>query len=72
MFWQKYNFFEYILVYFCFVTVTWSEWVDGECSASCGEGTVKSTRTCSVPGNCDGPGEKFEACNKGACGKHYN
>tara|TARA_B100000586_G_C19733511_1_gene270780 strand:- start:282 stop:485 length:204 start_codon:yes stop_codon:yes gene_type:complete len=53
------------------ITATWSEWVAGDCSASCGTGTVTSTRTCSGLGDCDGEADKSEACNKGACGKYY-
>ena len=47
---------------------TWGDWVDGECTATCGEGTVTSTRQCSGLGDCDGDAEKSEICNEGACG----
>merc|ERR1712142_350984 len=45
----------------------WGDWVDGDCSATCGAGTVKSTRECSGLGDCEGVGEKSAACNEGDC-----
>jgi len=48
----------------------WSDWVVGECSASCGGGTVKSTRKCEPGlGDCQGDAEKTEDCNVDACPK---
>merc|ERR1719209_893042 len=46
---------------------TFGEWVAGECSVTCGVGSIKSTRTCSGLGECEGDSEKTETCEKDAC-----
>merc|ERR1712072_1576983 len=46
---------------------TWGEWKDGECSTTCGAGTIKSIRECPRLGECDGEAEKSTDCNKGNC-----
>jgi len=45
----------------------WSTWADGGCSVTCGAGTQTYTRTCPEKNKCEGPAEKTENCNKGAC-----
>ena len=44
----------------------WSEWKKGECSVTCGKGTVTSTRSC-VQGDCVGESTKTEDCEKQVC-----
>ena len=60
------------MVFVELVTATWSEWVSGECTSSCGEGYVTSFRHCKGVGYCDGEEKKIETCNPGSCGKHYD
>ena len=54
----------------------WTEWTDwGECTASCGGGTHKRSRTCTAPAPgeggapCDGQPEEEEPCGTEACGR---
>ena len=55
----------------------WSEY--GACSASCGGGIQKFTRSCTKPEpahggkECEGPTERTQECGKDPCpGKHSN
>jgi len=57
----------HIETYTVVTAASWGDWVVGECTATCGEGTVTSTRQCSGAGDCEGENEKTETCNKGAC-----
>ena len=58
---------------FYVVDGNWSPWSTGDCSASCGGGTLKRTRTCSDPKpqyngkDCPGDAEDEEKCNEKAC-----
>ena len=49
----------------------WGEWVEGECSATCGNGQKISTRTKDRMerhgGNCTGSATKTESCNVKDC-----
>ena len=54
----------------------WTEWTGwGECTASCGGGTHKRSRTCTAPAPgeggapCDGQPEEEEPCGTEACGR---
>ncbi|CAD5123995.1 DgyrCDS12301 [Dimorphilus gyrociliatus] len=57
----------------CPINGGWSEWVEGVCSKSCGDGTKIFTRTCSNPTpkfggkECTGDSSKTETCNLQAC-----
>ena len=44
----------------------WSDWVEGECSVTCGTGTRTDTRTC-TQGNCDGDASRTQSCEKPEC-----
>ena len=49
----------------------WSEWHNGECSVSCGRGTITKTRTKSIQekngGNCEGDTTETINCNQPKC-----
>ena len=50
----------------------WGEWIIGECSEECGEGTRTNTRTLKVPSDyggkeCDGPSSFEETCTLQDC-----
>ncbi|XP_066268291.1 coadhesin-like [Branchiostoma lanceolatum] len=51
----------------------WSDWVDGECSVTCGDGTQTRTRTCDNPApenggaDCDGDASEVVACSEDPC-----
>ncbi|KAI8494532.1 hypothetical protein Bbelb_277580 [Branchiostoma belcheri] len=58
----------------------WSDWVDGDCSVSCGDGVMTQTRTCTNPEPANGGAQctredgtrgldedRTESCNQGAC-----
>ena len=50
----------------------WGEWIIGECSEECGEGTRTNTRTLKVPSDyggkeCDGPSSFEETCTLHDC-----
>lgn len=47
---------------------TWSRWITGACSVSCGNGTRTVLRKCSTPGACEGSEEIVEDCNATPCG----
>jgi len=58
------------------VNGSWTEWTGwGECTASCGGGTHKRSRTCTAPAPgeggapCDGQSEEEEPCGTEACGR---
>ena len=44
----------------------WSEWKKGECSVTCGKGTVTFTRSC-LQGSCVGESTKTEDCEEVVC-----
>ncbi|KAI8484688.1 hypothetical protein Bbelb_376290 [Branchiostoma belcheri] len=64
----------------CPIDGGWSEWVDGDCSVTCGEGEMTQTRTCTNPAPANGGAQctrgdgttglaedRTESCNQGAC-----
>ncbi|XP_077998339.1 uncharacterized protein LOC144451387 isoform X2 [Glandiceps talaboti] len=57
----------------CPIDGGWSEWVSGDCTASCGSGTIISTRECNNPypayggSGCLGSSMKEEECNIAEC-----
>ena len=57
----------------CTVNGGWSDWIPGNCSVTCGNGTVLSTRTCNNPRpanggkDCIGDNRYVEQCYKGCC-----
>ena len=57
----------------CPVDGMWSEWEDGECSATCGGGTMIRTRSCDNPApenggaDCEGNDEETAVCNEEPC-----
>ena len=54
-----------LLLNFIILTV-WSEWKKGECSVTCGKGTVTFTRSC-LQGSCVGESTKTEDCEEVVC-----
>ena len=60
-------FFEFIQAIHC----EWDEWVNGDCSKTCGTGTRTNTRNKSVVeehgGTCSGEPIEFEECNTQEC-----
>ena len=62
----------------CPVNGTWSDWVVGACTKTCGGGSQTNTRTCDNPAPahggaaCDGTDKKEVECNTQACpGKYF-
>ena len=57
----------------CPVDGKWSEWENGECSATCGGGTMTITRYCNNPApeyggkDCEGEAEELALCNEDPC-----
>ncbi|XP_078694633.1 uncharacterized protein LOC144923712 isoform X2 [Branchiostoma floridae x Branchiostoma belcheri] len=64
----------------CPIDGGWSEWVDGDCSVTCGDGEMTQTRTCTNPEPANGGAQctrgngttgltedRTESCNQGAC-----
>ena len=55
----------------------WSEWLNTDCSVTCGEGTTTLRRFLRKPaeiengGNCDGLNEKIEPCDTRVPCKYY-
>jgi len=48
--------------------IAWSEWQqEGDCSASCGGGTLKITRICSLDNLCPGQSDTLLSCNTEDC-----
>ena len=61
-----------LLIYNDIVHCEWGEWIIGECSEECGEGTRNNTRTLKVPSDyggkeCDGPTSFVETCKLQDC-----
>ena len=48
------------------ITPIWNDWVEGECSVTCGTGTRVDTRTCQQ-GNCVGDDTRTSQCQKPKC-----
>ena len=44
----------------------WSDWIEGECSVTCGTGTRVDTRTCQQV-NCVGDDTRTSQCQKPKC-----
>ena len=60
------------LILHVIVHCEWGEWIIGECSEECGEGTRTNTRTLKVPSDdggkkCDGPSSFVETCTLQDC-----
>ncbi|XP_078694769.1 uncharacterized protein LOC144923806 [Branchiostoma floridae x Branchiostoma belcheri] len=64
----------------CPIDGGWSDWVDGDCSVTCGDGVMTQTRTCTNPEPANGGAQctredgtrgldedRTESCNQGAC-----
>ena len=53
------------------IKTVWSEWAaNGECSVTCGKGTVGFTRRC-LEGTCVGESTKTESCEEKVCPGKY-
>lgn len=54
-------------------TNSWTSWVDGECSTTCGNGIRNRTRTCDTNYElgtlCEGAATEVLPCNIAECGK---
>ena len=60
-----------INLHYTLVDCTWSDWTEGECSMTCGEGIREKTRVMyeeqygGAP--CSGEASAIESCNLGEC-----